>query len=400
MARNRNSFPSYLEHKQSGKGRAVWTDTLGIRHYRMLPGLFNSEESKTAFARLQLELATSPAAATSDPVGITMNEVLVAYLDYAERHYRDEDGKPTNEVLLIKIVSRHVREVYGETPAANFGPLALKATRQRFVELGWCRKTVNQQVERLRRIFRWSVAEELIPPAVHQALVAVEGLRVGRSEAPESEPIKPVEAATVAATMPFLNRHLRAMVQLQQLTGMRPGEVCRMRMSEIDRTADLWMYRPSKHKSKHRGKTRVIMIGPRARSVIEEFISGGSVVDPSGPMFSPLRARAERFETMRAKRKSKVQPSQATRRVARPTLLPRMEYTPNAYALAVRVAAKKAGVEHWHPNRLRHLYASEVRKGHGLEAAQVLLGHSRADVTQVYAERNEELAVAVAAKIG
>jgi hypothetical protein len=41
-----------------------------------------------------------------------------------------------------------------------------------------------------------------------------------------------------------------------------------------------------------------------------------------------------------------------------------------------------------------------VRKAHGLEAAQVLLGHSRADVTQVYAERNEELAVSVAAKLG
>ena len=54
----------------------------------------------------------------------------------------------------------------------------------------------------------------------------------------------------------------------------------------------------------------------------------------------------------------------------------------------------------WHPNRLRHGYATKVRKQHGLEAAQVLLGHSRADVTQVYAERNEELAATVAAKIG
>jgi integrase len=35
-----------------------------------------------------------------------------------------------------------------------------------------------------------------------------------------------------------------------------------------------------------------------------------------------------------------------------------------------------------------------------LEAAQVLLGHSRADVTQIYAERNTELASRVAAKIG
>jgi integrase len=49
---------------------------------------------------------------------------------------------------------------------------------------------------------------------------------------------------------------------------------------------------------------------------------------------------------------------------------------------------------------LRHLFATEVSRGHGPETAQVLLGHSRADVTQVYAERDLALASAVAAKIG
>jgi hypothetical protein len=66
-----------------------------------------------------------------------------------------------------------------------------------------------------------------------------------------------------------------------------------------------------------------------------------------------------------------------------------------------REAVKAWRKEHrWHPNQLRHSFATRVRKHHGLEAAQVLLGHSRADVTQVYAERNDELAAKVAAKIG
>ena len=54
----------------------------------------------------------------------------------------------------------------------------------------------------------------------------------------------------------------------------------------------------------------------------------------------------------------------------------------------------------WHPNQLRHSVATRVRKEHGLEAAQVLLGHSKADTTQIYAERNEALATEIAAKIG
>jgi len=41
-----------------------------------------------------------------------------------------------------------------------------------------------------------------------------------------------------------------------------------------------------------------------------------------------------------------------------------------------------------------------VRQAHGLEAAQVLLGHARADVTQVYAERNSRLALDVIATLG
>ena len=39
----------------------------------------------------------------------------------------------------------------------------------------------------------------------------------------------------------------------------------------------------------------------------------------------------------------------------------------------------------WHPNQLRHTFATRVRKQHGLEAAQVLLGHSKLDTTALYA---------------
>lgn len=38
--------------------------------------------------------------------------------------------------------------------------------------------------------------------------------------------------------------------------------------------------------------------------------------------------------------------------------------------------------------------------GGGLEGAQVLLGHARADVTQVYAEKNLALAVKLTGEVG
>ncbi len=54
----------------------------------------------------------------------------------------------------------------------------------------------------------------------------------------------------------------------------------------------------------------------------------------------------------------------------------------------------------WHPHQLRHTAATEIRRTFGLEAAQVALGHAAADVTQIYAERDLELARKVAAKLG
>ena len=75
-------------------------------------------------------------------------------------------------------------------------------------------------------------------------------------------------------------------------------------------------------------------------------------------------------------------------------------YNVNAYRIAIHRACEKAGQPKWSPNQLRHTAATEVRKKFGLEAAQVICGHQSADVTQVYAERDAELAMKVAKAVG
>jgi integrase len=56
------------------------------------------------------------------------------------------------------------------------------------------------------------------------------------------------------------------------------------------------------------------------------------------------------------------------------------------YRLSVLQACDRAKVASWTPNRLRHSATAQCRRDFGLEAAQVLLGHNRADITQTYAE--------------
>jgi integrase len=382
-----------------------------------------------------LELASAPhATQQSDPEGVTVNEVLVAYLGHAEQHYRGPDGNPTGEVQHIKVVCRHVRELYGFALASDFGPLALKAVRERFIAVGWCRKTVNQQVERVRRAFKWAAAEELIPFECYHRLTAVTGLQRGRTAARESDPVSPVDDAVVDAVLPFLNRHVRGLVEFQRLTGCRPGEACAIRRADIEMGDPVWLYRPRQHKGSWRGKSRVVAVGPKAQALLREFFT----LNLDDYLFSPRCAVEEVRAERSAKRRTPCYPSHmkrnAAKRKATPRRVPAERYTRTSYFVALSRACDRAFPppaplgqredetaarwrarltpeqreqvrlwqrEHrWHPNQLRHSYATKVRKDHGLEAAQVLLGHSRADVTQVYAERDEQLAATVAAKIG
>lgn len=159
------------------------------------------------------------------------------------------------------------------------------------------------------------------------------------------------------------------------------------------------MYTPTRHKNAWRGKVRSILIGPKAQTVIADRLDTKA---PGDLVFTPAEARTERYAAMRAARKSKVTPSQVDRskKPGQRKLRIPSKFLNYAYPAAIRRAASKAGVPPWHPNQLRHLYATQVRKQFGLEAAQVLLGHSRADVTQVYAERDGALAARVAAEVG
>ena len=137
MSTRRNSTPAYLPHRQSGRARAVWTDRTGKRQQKLLPGVFDSDESRAAFARLQLEVVTSPLQALPAPGrSVSLNEVLLAFLTHAGRHYRDPDGNLTAEYREYKLVARHVRELYGLAPAVEFGPLALKAVYQFLKAIG------------------------------------------------------------------------------------------------------------------------------------------------------------------------------------------------------------------------------------------------------------------------
>lgn len=273
MAHPKNPAPTYALHKASGRGRLIWTDAIGVRREKLLPGLFNSPESLHAKARLELEIATSSMWGTAADGAISVAEVLAVFFDYAQRYYVDADGNPTKEVAVIRYAIRPVRELYGATAATEFGPLALKAIRQHMIQAGLCRALINRRVDVVKRAFKWAASEELVPVAVYHALQSLPGLRAGRTEARETDPVGPVADDVVDATLPHLPHHVRAMIQLMRYTGMRPNEVCGLTFAQVDRTGEVWTYTPRKHKTAHKGKRRVIPFGPSARKVLLDHLA-------------------------------------------------------------------------------------------------------------------------------
>ncbi|MCK6462010.1 MAG: site-specific integrase, partial [Planctomycetes bacterium] len=338
------------------------------------------------------------------PEALTINRLILLYSDHARDYYRPEGGGKSRELECIELALGRLRRLYGSTLAAGFGARQLKALRQDLLVSGakrtkktLSRKTINEYVNRVRRLFRWAVAEELVPSTVLESLRAVENLRRGRSAAREPEPVRPVADADIDTVIGRVSAQVGGMIRLQLLTGMRPGEVLAMRAGEVDRDGDDWVYAPAHHKSAHRGRTRRIFLGPRSREILMPFLEGRRA---DQYVFCPTEAEQARHARQRLERKSRVQPSQVDRRKEDPMTKPGDRYTIAAYRRAITRACEDAGIPAWNPHRLRHSAGTRIRREYGLEASRVVLGHGYGAITEVYAERDEALAAKVMRETG
>lgn len=229
--------PKLSHHKASGNAVV----RLGGKDFYLGP--WKSKAAKVEYDRLVAEwLIGGRVTAQAGATAINVNQVMAAFWDHAEAYYRLPDGTPSKEIASYRDALRPLRRLYGHTAAEAFGPLALKAVRQAMIEAGLCRTSINHRIGRIKRVFKWAVENELVAPNVLHGLQAVAGLKAGRCDAKESEPVKPVPIDLVEAVLPFVASPVRAMAELQLITGMRPGEAVIIRGIDIDTTDKLWAY--------------------------------------------------------------------------------------------------------------------------------------------------------------
>ncbi len=345
--------PKYCRQREKNRSHRAYVMVDGKRHQL---GEYGSPESYQRYAELIANKATEPEAEpaptpTPAPTAPTVARLMADYLEYAQARH---GGPKASEVVQLTGALKVLRSTHAETLAKDFGPKAFQQMRLAMIQRDWSRNYINEQCGRIKHMFGWGVIEEILPGDARHRLDAVPGLQMGEHGVRETEPKKPVPDEDVQDTVAELPDVVADMVRLMVFLGCRPGELCQVSNKYIDRSSDVWLFRPPTHKTQKKGKKRIIAIGPQAQAILQKYL----------------------FQD------------------------PCFRYSSSTFKQAVYRACERAGVQQWHPNRLRHNAATNVRSKFGLDVAQCLLGHSKASTTEIYAELDASKAMAAVRAIG
>lgn len=439
--------PSYRRRVGYPQAIVTLTDSVTKQRRDFWLGIYDTAESREMYHRVIAaweandrrfpNMPSADSAAKNDD-STSVVVLLSGFHRWAKQYY------DPGELRSCEMVIRLLRKYYGRTPAADFGPNKLRVVRDEMVRgdgsnrRPWSRKYTKQQVQRVRRMFKWGAARELVPASVYQTLATVEPLKAGRGAAAERPRVTPASTEMVDAVLPFLNRQVGALVQLQLLTGARAGELVGLRPCdvEIDDKTDVWTFRPQSHKTSHRGIERVIYLGPRAQEILKPFMADREL---TVPLFSPMEAETARRKVMHQRRQTPLSCGNRPGTNRRIDVFEKnigSQYTTDSYRKAIWYSCDKAfppppplardageTLDGWnerltrdglrgelnkwrrthrfHPHQLRHSAATSMRQQSGLEAAQLMLGHSSAAISDaVYAERDWTKIIEVVRRVG
>jgi integrase len=326
------------------------------------------------------------------PASYLVADLIAAFLNYIEREV------PKDQYDRYRQSAKWVMESgYGDCPVDEFTPKKLKDVRQRMIDSKrMCREQVNALKNKIVRMFRWGVEEEMVGnPSVPAALQAVENIRKGKGGTFDHPDTKAVPDDVIKRTLPGMPPTVAAMVLIQRLTAMRPNEVFNMRVGDIDqnRKNGLWYYEPGAYKTRQFVGNIQFPLGKPEQELIAPYLAGKK---PDAAVFSPRTAMEERNAEKRANRKTKLTPSQKARdkqRAKKPRKIAEF-YNRISYRKAIQYAIDAVNrelpdgekVPQWTPYRIRNRVATEIETKIGLDEAQAQLGHTSANMTKRYSD--------------
>lgn len=148
MPRLTDSVPKYRRHKGTGQDVV----TINGRDYYLGP--HSTRASHREYDRLISEWLGSGRSSAYGvaEASLTVIELIVAYVEYARVYYGDHSR---SEYAKMRYALRPLRKLYGSQLAREFGPMQLKAVREKFIAAGNSRTYINRRARRISHVFRW-----------------------------------------------------------------------------------------------------------------------------------------------------------------------------------------------------------------------------------------------------
>lgn len=315
---------------------------------------------------------------------VRVKHLAEAYKAHVLKRYANAVQDHSRRLDVVKWLLEYDSELLVE----RFGPKKLREYRDRMDDGTRSRRYLNRLTNEVRAAFKWGVSQELVTPPVLVGLKSLPPLVAGEAGF-ERARRKQVSVEVVRATAKHLAPIVRDMLTVQLATGMRPSELCSMRAGEIDRSGEIWLFKPTNHKTAWKGIEREIPILGQARTAIENYLNRS----PASFLFSP----AEAMSWFRAKQRSECKGYGSYKKLVEdPKKKPGDRYDSGSYRQAIVRAAKLAKVPHWTPYQVRHLVGTTVAEALHLESSKALLGHQDLQTTQIYAKSTTKTAIEAA----
>lgn len=359
-------------------------------------GKWGSKEAQAAYERFLLEWAKSKTETESrlSRDKISLAELFLAFIE----DYKIRPVKSISDLNTYIVLSKRICLLFPEYMANDFRIKDLEVLRESFQKQGYkrngekkeyARTYLNKLMNRTKSVFAWGVSKEMVSAETCNRLKFLTPLKKGRTTAPETEKKHTVSDSDFKAVLKYLTPIYQDIMVILRYTGMRPSEICNMRVGDIDTKGEIWIYQPKEHKTAYRGHSRSIVIGKRAQKVLKPHLKGRNSDEY---VFTPSLIMGEYWNEKRKNRKSKVTPSQNQRDIQREKTRNR-HYSDKLNSCLIGKTVKRACKQAmeankikktWTPYELRHTAITEARIHFGAEAAQHFAGHSTIHTQEVY----------------
>lgn len=342
---------------KDGKNRDTARVTIvknGIKQTYSL-GRFGSPEAEQAYKKLAVQFYSDSLSLEKDNT-----EIANLFADYIQ----NAPGIGIDpEKYKIKKVVLWCTELFGDMPCSDFSFMTLSTIKERIIveskEHNYTQLYANQLFSVAKRMFTYGVLKGWIDGKF---------LSVIKSYPNISESLKPLKKReavpdeVVEATLKYMRQPYIDIIRLIRSACLRPGELLRLRKSDIEIKDGCWVVRV-KSKTERYGYNRVIVFNKYEQDLLKKWIREDSEVIFYTTQHNPVK---------------------------HVNLSKNIQY-------ALQIAEKEGEhIPKWTAYQLRHAAFTENVEKYGVEIASKLAGHANLNMAKIYDHSTEAILIKLA----